>query len=150
MAMRNNMMLAGAAFLLTASHGLAQTQQAPQAQPPEPASRLSGTVDIGGQFSTIDGDEARFQRYRDARDGLYSQISLNRQGTSYLFDANASHVGYRDQRYKATVLSRKLNVGFDWVSIPLNYSYIARTPYVTSGNTLSLDDAAQRAVQGPT
>jgi MtrB/PioB family decaheme-associated outer membrane protein len=150
MAMRNNMMLAGALFLLTASHGLAQTPQAPQVQPQVPASGFSGTVDIGGQFSTIDGDEARFQRYRDARDGLYSQISLNRQGTSYLFDANASHVGYRDQRYKATVLSRKLNVGFDWVSIPLNYSYIARTPYVTSGNTLSLDDAAQRAVQGPT
>ena len=137
--MRNNLLLVAAAFLFTASPGAAQTAPAPPAQPSAPAAPLgpvlSGTVDIGGQFSTIDGDDARFQRYRDARDGLYSQFSLNRQGTSYLFAASASHPGYRDQRYNATVSSRRLNVGFDWISIPLNYSYMTRKPYVTSGKS---------------
>jgi MtrB/PioB family decaheme-associated outer membrane protein len=42
-----------------------------------------------------------------------------------------------------------VSAGFEFTSLPLNYSYISRTPYVTSGGTLTLDDAAQAAVQGP-
>jgi MtrB/PioB family decaheme-associated outer membrane protein len=67
-----------------------------------------------------------------------------------VFDANALHVGYRDQRYNARFLSRRVTFGFDWISLPLNFSYLTRTPFVTSGSTLTLDDNAQRAVQGPT
>ena len=101
-------------------------------------------------FTTTKGDQARYERYRDTRDGVYSIFSVNREGGSYLFDANASHVGYRDQRYNASVMSRKVNADFQWLSLPLNYSYLTRTPYATSGSTLTLDDNAQRAVQGPT
>lgn len=140
----------GAALLFTASSVLAQTPQAPQPRPAAPVPATTGTVGIGAQVSSVDGDHARFERYRDDRTGAASQFTLNRRGSSYLFDAGASHIGYRDQQYSAELQSRKVNVDFGWRSIPLNYSYIARTPYTTNGNTLSLDDAAQRAVQGPT
>jgi hypothetical protein len=150
--MRNKLVLSIAALLLAVRPGLAQTPQPPQTQGqvPVPASALAGGVDVGGLFTTTEGDAARYERYRDLRDGVFSNLNLRRESGSYLFDANAWHVGYRDQRYNATALSRRINVGFDWLSLPLNYSYLTRTPYVTNGDTLTLDDAAQRAVQGPT
>jgi hypothetical protein len=144
-----NRILTIAALLLTARAGYAQTPSQ-AAQPQAGTSPFAGTVDIGGLFTTTDGDEARYERYRDTRDGVYSSLSVNRETPSLLFSARALHSGYRDQRYEASVLSRRVNVGFEWVTLPLNFSYIARTPYVTSGNTLMLDDTAQRAVQGPT
>ena len=99
----------------------------------------------------MDGDEARYERYRDFRNGLYTSFRLNRETTSHLFDGTASHVGYRDQRYNLSFRSRRVNVGFDWVSTPLNYFYDARTPFDRDqDDTLTLPDAAQVAVQGPT
>lgn len=145
--MRNRVWILTAALALAARPALAQ---APPAQTPVPASLLQGTVDVGGLVTTTDGDEARYERYRDTRDGLYSGFRLTRDTSSYLFDARASHVGYRDQRYDARFFSSRVNARFNWVSLPLNYSYLARTPFTTNGSTLTLDDAAQRAVQGPT
>ncbi|HEX2444861.1 MAG TPA: MtrB/PioB family outer membrane beta-barrel protein [Vicinamibacterales bacterium] len=140
-----------AAFLAVSSPGLAQTPQPQPSQPTRaPTAAPSGTVDIGGRFTTTDGDEARYERYRDDRDGIYSSFTVGRQTDAYWFDAEASHVGYRDQRYAVDFLSRKVNFSFRWDSLPLNFSYIALTPFQTSGSTLTLDDAAQRAVQGPT
>jgi hypothetical protein len=139
-----------AALVLTARVADAQGPQPGPSQPPAPAPAATGLVDIGGLFTTTSGDEARYERYRDTRDGVYSNLSVNREASSYLFNARALHPGYRDQRYEATFSSRKVNFGFDWTSLPLNFSYIASTPFVTNGNTLTLDDNAQRAVQGPT
>ncbi|HEX2462910.1 MAG TPA: MtrB/PioB family outer membrane beta-barrel protein [Vicinamibacterales bacterium] len=150
--MRYKPILLAAALLAIGHPGLAQTPQPSQApKPAQPTSQLGGgTVDIGGRFTTTDGDEARYERYRDERDGVYSSFSFGRQSDSYLFDATASHVGYRDQRYAVDFYSRAVKFSFRWDSLPLNFSYLTRTPFVTSGNTLTLDDAAQRAVQGPT
>src|SRR5262245_8232732 len=148
--MRTRHVMLSASILLGAAAASAQTPppvQAPAAPAPMP---FTGTFDVGGLFTGADGDEARYERYRDTRDGLYSGISLRREDTSYLLDASASHIGYRDQRYHARLMGRAVNVGFNWVSVPLNYSYIVRTPFTTGGGTLTLDDAAQRAVQGPT
>jgi MtrB/PioB family decaheme-associated outer membrane protein len=139
-----------AALLLASRAGIAQTPQPPQNQPPAPSPLFTGSVDVGGLFTSTDGDEARFERYRDTRDGLFSGFQLNRESGTYFFNATASHVGYRDQRYNAAFANRRVNFAFDWTSLPLNFSYDARTPYVTSGSTLTLDDAAQAAIQGPT
>lgn len=148
--MRNPFVMLTAALLLASRPGLAQAPQPAQTPAPVPTSTLSGSIDLGGLFTTTDGDEARFERYRDTRDGAFSSFELSRRSASYLFDAKAHHVGYRDQRYAADFYSRKVTVRFRWDSLPLNYSYLARTPWVASGGTLTLDDNAQRAVQGPT
>src|SRR5262245_66025355 len=71
------------------------------AQVPQPAQGAAGgTADIGGMFTTIEGDAARYERYRDMRDGAYTNLSLGRETGSYLFDATAWHIGYRDQRFQ--------------------------------------------------
>jgi hypothetical protein len=140
--MRNRCLTIAAALLLLPQLAAAQAQPA---QTP-----AAGTVDVGGMFTTADGDEARFERYRDARDGAYTSLALNRETGSYLFNASASHIGYRDQRYAVEYSRPRLDFGFNWISLPLNYSYLTRTPYATSGATLTLPDSAQAAVQGPT
>jgi putative beta-barrel porin MtrB/PioB len=149
------------AIILTASlvlvPGAANAQTKPAPQPaatqtatPAPTSLFGGTLDIGGLFTGTDGDQARYERYRDTRDGLYSSITLNRHSDTYLFDASAYHIGYRDQRYRANFLGRRVDANFAFVSLPLNFSYITRTPYSSNGSTLTLDDSAQRSVQGAT
>ena len=50
----------------------------------------------------------RFERYRDHRDGLYTGLRVNRESESYLFDAAASHIGYRDQRYFANYVGGRV------------------------------------------
>ena len=144
------------AVLLLASRGPAMAQ-APHTAATQaaarrlPASPFTGSVDVGGIFTATDGDDARYERYRDAATALYSSLKPSTSGArSSRFDANASHIGYRDQQYNADVPGPKVSAGFQWVSQPLNYSYLTRTPYVTNGSTLTLDDSAQRAVQGPT
>jgi hypothetical protein len=123
---------------------------AAQAPQPAPAPAGTGTADVGGMFTAADGDEARYERYRDTRDGAYTSLTWGRETGSYLFDAQASHIGYRDQRYIVDYSRRRLDFGFHWTSLPLNYSYLTRTPFVTAGTTLTLPDSAQAAVQGPT
>src|SRR5215212_2189013 len=142
-AMRNTYMTLAAALLIP-QLALAQ------APPPVQSQAVTGTADIGGMFTTTDGDEARYERYRDTRDGAYTNLSLGRETGSYLFNATASHIGYRDQRYNIDYVRPRLTVGFNWTSLPLNYSYLTRTAYVTDGTTLTLPDSAQAAVQGPT
>src|SRR5688572_18589764 len=148
--MRTKLVLTIASLLLAVRPGAGQTPQAPQAPGATVTPSLTGTVDVGGLFTSTDGDEARYERYRDTRDGLYSSISLDRDGPGYVFKANAFHVGYRDQRYDATFMGRRVNFVFDWTSVPLNFSYLTRTPYATTGATLPLDDGAQAAVEGRT
>ena len=148
--MRDRRIVLTAALLLIAGPAMAQVPQAPQPPAPGAVSSLGGTADVGGVFTAVDGDEARYQRYRDERDGVFSNLTVNRSGSRYLFDGNASHIGYRDQKYNVNYLGPKVTFGFQWISLPLNYSYITRTPFTTNGSTLTLDDNIQRAVQGPT
>lgn len=147
--MRYAIALLIAASVLVSGRSNAQTQ-APAGAAPSPAaagSPFSGIFDVGGQATRVDGDAARYERYRDMRDGAYAGITLARQTTSSLFSAAIWHPGYRDQRYDASYAGPRLNLQADWTSIPLNFSYLTRTPYAVSGSTLTLDDSAQRAVE---
>jgi MtrB/PioB family decaheme-associated outer membrane protein len=143
--MRYRFLILGALLCLAPRPVLAQ-----QPATPAPLSGLTGTVDVGGMFTATDGDEARYERYRDMRDGVATGLNVSRQNESSLFDASASHIGYRDQRYGARFMNSRVRLNFDWQSIPLNFSYLTRTPFTISGNTLTLDNSAQNAVQGPT
>ena len=65
-------------------------------------SRQIGSVDFGGQFSTTNGDEARYQRYKDLRSGgLLDAFRYTRAKDKWQFDVTARHVGYRDQKFLA-------------------------------------------------
>jgi MtrB/PioB family decaheme-associated outer membrane protein len=106
---------------------------------------------IGGRFTDVDGDPARFQRYQDIRDGvLFHDARYAREDPEgrWLFQSSADNVGWRDQRYFANYeqIGRFVITGL-WDEIPQFYSVDTATPYTGSEGTLVLDDATQRAVQ---
>ena len=112
------------------------------------AAPTNGSIDFGFRGSSTDGDEARYERYRDLRDGSWTRFLYGKNTDSYLFDVRAENIGYRDQRYLANYEGGKgwFSGGFN--SIPLNYSYIATTPWVeTSPGVLTLDPATRQRVQ---
>jgi MtrB/PioB family decaheme-associated outer membrane protein len=133
---------------------------APQAAAPAPAAEDTRSLfeptwrqfEIGGRFSSIEGDPARFQRYEDLRDGLlFTNARYGREwadsGQSYHIAAD--NVGWRDQRY-AGEFSRpgRFKVTGLWDQIPQFYSVDTRTAYTSGGEgVLVLDDATQRAIQ---
>jgi len=139
MRIRFSIALAGL-VLASASYATAQTT------PAAPAPSL-GTIEVGGLFGNPDGDEARLERYRDLRNGVFSDITFAKETDKYLFEAKAFHVGYRDQSYRVGYDNGRVRFSAMWDSIPLNYRYGAITPWDLNGNVLQLNDTAQKAVQ---
>lgn len=107
----------------------------------------------GTGFENGADDEARFQRYRDYRDGgTLDRVRLNRETSTWNLNVQADHVGYRDQRYAASVNRYgKVKASFVWNQIPLFYSEDTRTLF-TSPNPgeLRIDDGIQRGIQNRT
>jgi len=146
--MRNRVLMVTAALLL-ASATLATAQSKPAEASSGPAVKpASGSVDFGFRATSVKGDEARYERYRDLRDGAYTNIVFGKQTDNYVFGLTAKNVGYHDQKYTADYQNSKMKFSFVWDSIPLNYCYNCLTPWKDSGgNNWVLDDATQKAVQ---
>src|SRR5215204_742658 len=135
------------------------TAQQPAAPAPSDASDVSRSLFepttreffVGGRFSNIDGDPARFQRYQDMRDGLlFSNVRYAFANPDGTWNANvfADNVGWRDQDYRGGYeRTGKFSVTGSWQQIPQFYSVDTQTPYTGSGGTLLLDDATQQAIQ---
>ena len=88
---------------------------------------------IGGRLSSVEGDPARWQRYRDLRDGvLFTNARYEHvwAATGQLFQVAADNVGWRDGRYVG-VLERhgRFAVTGSWDGIPQFYSVDTKTPY---------------------
>jgi MtrB/PioB family decaheme-associated outer membrane protein len=125
------------------------------AEPPDGTGSLFANTwrqfQIGGRFTGVDGDPARFQRFRDLRSGvLFTNARYEREwaATGQRFEAAADNVGWRDGRYVG-MLDRpgRFTINGSWDMIPQFYSVDTRTPYGGNGATLTLDDATQRAIQ---
>ena len=106
---------------------------------------------IGGRLSSVEGDPARWQRYRDLRDGiLFTNARYEHvwAATGQIFQAAADNVGYRDGRYVGLLERQgRFAITGSWDGIPQFYSVDTRTPYLGDGATLTLDDATQRSIQ---
>ena len=63
------------------------------------ASAVTGTVDVGARGTSSSGDEARYERYRDLRTGVFSHLVFGSADESRVWSAGADHVGYRNQEY---------------------------------------------------
>jgi MtrB/PioB family decaheme-associated outer membrane protein len=141
------LILSGA--LLLASSGLAQAQQMSPLNP-LPTSPTIGRVDFGFRGDSLTGDEARYNRFRDLREGAYlDQFRFNKENGTWLFAASANNVGYRDQRYFAKFASiGKLKASFAWDQVPMFLSRDTRTLYTHTGNgVLAIDDSIQLTLQ---
>lgn len=135
-----------ALVLASATVATAQTTPPPSA-PAAPAAPALGSIEIGGLFGDTDGDRARYERYRDTRDGVFTNIRFTKDTDAFFFDATAYHIGYRDQSYAAEFDNGRIKATAMFDSIPLNYLYGAITPWTISRNIFSLPDATQTAVQ---
>src|SRR5262245_28260853 len=124
----------------------AKPAQEPAAAPAaEPAADTSRSLfeptwrqfQIGGRFTSVDGDPARFQRYQDIRDGLLftdAKYAHEAPNGAWLFQATADNLGFRDQRYTANYErpGRFALSGF-FDQIPQFYSVDTKTPYTADG-----------------
>lgn len=144
--MRNMRLTVGAAALLLATTTVAWAQAQPQ---PTPAPS-NGTLDIGGRFTTTTGDEARYERYRDLRDGLNANLLYSKQTEKWTFDLKATNIGYRDQRYTMNFNSRRLKASLFFDQTPINYGYYTKTPYNCTAGDCSLDPALRARVEAGT
>lgn len=155
--MRNRFLTITAALLLaTAVSARAQdaakaAQQPPAiSQPTAPGEEALpwGTIDFGYRGTANTGDDARYDRYRDLRDGAATRILINRQTDQFTFSANAFAIGYRDQQYAAKFTNGKATVFASFNSIPLNYTHLSTTPWTTSSaNVFTLDPFTRQAIQ---
>ena len=144
--MRNRLTI-GTAALLLASATLALAQDKPQDQNPAPT---NGVIDIGGRITSTTGDEARYERYRDLRNGANINFLYKKDTENWTFAAKATNVGYRDGRYAMNFDSRRVKVSFLFDSTPLNYSYETETPYNCMAGSCTLDPTLRAAVQAKT
>lgn len=142
------------ALVPRASHAQDTNPPAAGAQPaaaeaPAPAG-WTGRIDFGVRGTALDGDAARYERYRDIGDGLFLEgVRVNREHEGWLLDLAADHVGRRDQRYAAAaVRPGKLRAAFTWDQIPMLLSRSTRSLYDgLSTGVLSIEDALQAQVQ---
>jgi MtrB/PioB family decaheme-associated outer membrane protein len=137
----------------------AVTAQTPPAHPPgaeppaaedTPPAASRGTIYFGVRGTALDGDGARYERYRDLGDGLFLEsVRANRDKNGWLLDFAGEHVARRDQRLAGSVVRPGQMKGwFVWDQIPMLLSRTTRTLYTGVGTgALSIDDALQAQVQ---
>jgi MtrB/PioB family decaheme-associated outer membrane protein len=136
---------------LLAASVLEVAAQTPPTKPEPPAVPSLGALDLGYRGGSVDGDEARFERYRDLRPGVTSFFQLKRDAEKYRFEGSAFNLGYRDQRAAAEYTDGKLTVGGLFDSIPMNYLYDAPLIWTNEGGgRFTLPLALRQAVEGPT
>jgi decaheme-associated outer membrane protein, MtrB/PioB family len=110
---------------------------------PEPAQDIgaptavsTGQVDFGfrGTAYGDNSDEARYQRYRDLRNGPFVEgFRWGKNDDRALWAVRATNVGYRDQQYSAEYNRfGKVRASFDFNQIPLFFSEVTRTAYTTT------------------
>ena len=122
---------------------------------PVPDLPLANQLDFGlrGTLFGSNSDEARYQRYRDLRDG--GTIDLFRfatGGDAYSLTLRGDHVGYRDQHFSGAYNNYgKVKATFDWNQTPLFYSDSTRSLYMSAApGTLLLPDGIQSGIQNKT
>jgi MtrB/PioB family decaheme-associated outer membrane protein len=163
--MRNRTVILLGALLLASTGLTAQGQQQPQTNGQAagqttqttvavtPASSFTpklGWIDFGYRGDSVSGDEARYNRYRDLRDGAaLNAFQLKKETEANYFFARAENVGYRDQRYSANYQSiGHLKASFDWIQVPLYLSKGTVSLYSDQGNgRLDIADTTQATIQ---
>lgn len=158
--MRNQLWIAAGLVLLTATAARAQDPptMAALTDPVDIArsaftGKVYGSIDFGGRINHVDGDEARFQRYRDLRGGVYANnILIGRRTEDWNVEAQAWNAGYRDQRYQVNFQRvGRLSASFLWDQIPMFISRDTRTLYTqTAPGVFRLEDSLQQEIQAGT
>ena len=117
----------------------------------ETSSANTGSLDLGVRGSSLTGDAARYERYRDLGDGLFLETFRWRaQSDGWYFRAAADHVARRDQRYRFDFAKPGMLKGWaQWDQIPMLLSRTTRSPYSSNlAGEFRLSDADQARLPG--
>ena len=125
---------------------------------PTTSTQSMGYVDFGIRGTSITGDTARYNRYRDLGDGLFLQrLRLEQHLNGWIVNGAADNAGRLDQRYEGRVTRPgTLKAWLTYDQTPWFLSNTTRTLFrLQSPNQLRLDNglqgnlqAASRAAQG--
>lgn len=121
-----------------------------RAQEPVLPHQPLASVDIGLRVTDLQGDQARFQRFRDLGDGAFlDRFRFERQGSNWLFESRADHVGRRDQRYVAEYRRNgKVQIEFTWDQVPLFISRDTRTLFSAEApGVLRVADSIRQGIE---
>ena len=133
-----------AVALVLAFTGVASAQQTTAATAAVPA--VTGSVDLGFRGSSVTGDEARWERYRDLRDGLTSKVDLGKETDTFGLRLQAKNIGYKDQQYIVDMNQYgKFKFTAMWNQTPLNNAYNTMTPWMWLGITTNASNSVCRA-----
>ncbi len=83
---------------------------------------FSGEVSMIPRQVDVQGSRAKFNEYRDLRNGIGAGIDFHYNTEKNYLDLNAENLGYKDQKYELEGGSRgdfRFNLGFD--EIPHNF-----------------------------
>ena len=112
------------------------------------------SAEFGVRGTSMTGDGARYERYRDLGDGLFlDNLRFKRQSNDWFFDLGANHVGRKDQRYSAVANQPgKFKAFFVYDEIPMLLSRTTQTLFNdgaidSSYGLLTIPDAIQTAAQ---
>ena len=140
--MRNRLMIGAVALLLPPRRSRARRTSRSRRR-----SRRAARSRSAAASRARDGDEARYERYRDLQDGVNANFLYKKETGSWNFDFLAKNVGYRDQRYQLFFNSSRVKFNATFDQTPLNYSYYSRTPYNCTAGNCSLSSDLRTSVQ---
>jgi MtrB/PioB family decaheme-associated outer membrane protein len=110
----------------------------------------SGWIDFGVRSTSMTGDGARYERYRDLGDGLFFEtFRWQAETNGWFINMGADHVARRDQRFTGRFVRPGQFKGWaTWDQIPMLLGTTTRTPYSLVGaNEFRLPDATQLLLQ---
>ena len=112
-----------------------------------------GLMDFGVLGTTVDGDGARYERYRDLRSGPYfGKLQVNREKKGWVMDLGADNIGRRDQRFDGLFVRPGKFKGYAlWDQIPMLMSQTTQTLFTEDlegpQGVLTIQDPLQLQVQ---
>lgn len=97
---------------------------------------FSGAVSLTPTAVHLTGEKAKFNEYRDLRDGVYAGVGLKYDSDKYYLDFGASDIGYRTQKYNLDGGwwgNVKFHLGYQ--EIPHNFTFGAKSFYTGIGGS---------------
>ena len=96
--------------------------------------KIDGEISITAEHLSIKGEKAKFNEYRDIRDGFYGDIDLQYESGNYYIDFKGSEVGRKTQRYELSGGKwGSFKYDFSYDQLPHNFTYGAKTFYTGVG-----------------
>jgi len=126
----------------------AQTTPDTPAQASTPT--FNGRIDFGARTTSLKGDGARYERYRDLGDGLFlDALRTQFVKSGWYFTTGVDHLARRDARYDVGLaLPGKVKVWGEFDRIPMLMSRTTATLYqASSPGVLRISDSIQQTLQ---